>query len=183
METELDKTSFAGAVQYAKACVCRDDVVLKSKQVEVLKVMYQGKDCFVWFPTGYGKSLCYQLLPFLLDHKRGRIGAPQAELSVVIVVSPLVSLMVDQVSSLHSRGISAAILSGNSGVDKKCLANEGDSQYRFLYSCPEAIVAGQRWKQFLLEPSLSDTVVAVAVDEVHCVYKWQVLILLYVECV
>ncbi len=61
METELDRTNFAAAVQYAKA---RDDVVLKSKQVEVLKV------CFVWFPTGYG---CYQLLPFLFDHKLGRL--------------------------------------------------------------------------------------------------------------
>ncbi len=162
-------------LQYAKACVCRDDVVLKSKQVEVLKVLYKGKDCFVWFPTGYGKSLCYQLLPFLFDHKLGRIGAPEAELSVVIVVSPLVSLMVDQVSSLQSRGVSAAILSGNSGVDKKYLANEGDlktARYRFLYSCPEAIVADQRWKQFLLEPPLCDTVVAVAVDEAHCVHKW-----------
>ncbi len=62
--------------------------------------------------------------------------------------------------------MSAAILSGNSGVDKKYLANEGDlktARYRFLYSCPEAIVADQRWKQFLLEPPLCDTVVAVAV--------------------
>ena len=93
MDTELE-SSFASAVQYAKACVCLDDIVLKNKQVEVLKVLYQGKDCFVWFPTGYGKSLCYQLLPFLFDHKRCRIGAPKSELSVVIVVSPLVSLMV-----------------------------------------------------------------------------------------
>ncbi len=76
------------------------------------------------------------------------------KLSVVIFVSPLVSLMVDQVSSLHSRGISAAILSENSGVDKKYITNEGDiktGQYRFHYSCPGGIVAGQRWKQFLLE--------------------------------
>ncbi len=61
---------------------------------------------------------------------------------MVIVVSPLLSLMVDQVSSLHSRGISTAILSGNSGVDKKYLANDGDTKtgwYRFLHSCPEAI--------------------------------------------
>ncbi len=94
---------------------------------------------------------------------------------MVIVVSPLVSLMVDQVSSLQSHGISAAILSGNSGVDKEYLVNESDvktGQYRFLYSCPEAIVAGEKWKQLLLEPPLSDTVVAVAVDEAHCVFKW-----------
>ncbi len=69
---------FASAVQHAKACIGRDELVLKSKQVDVLKALYQGKDCFVWFPTGYGKSLCYQLLPFLFDHKCGRIGASEA---------------------------------------------------------------------------------------------------------
>ncbi len=60
MET---KRNFDGAVQHAKACIGRDDLVLKSKQLEALKALYQGKDCFVWLPTGYGKSLCYQLLP------------------------------------------------------------------------------------------------------------------------
>ncbi len=98
-------------------------------------------------PTGYGKSRCYQLLPFLFDHKRSRIGAPEAEMSAVLVVSLLVSLMIDQVSSLLISGISAAILSGNSGVDKKYLANEGDIMtglYHFLYSCPEAISVGER---------------------------------------
>ena len=130
----------------------------------------------MWLLTGYGKiqSLCYQLLTFLFDHNRGRIGAPEVKLSVFIIVSPLVSLMIDQVSSLLSRGISAAILSGNSGVEKKYLANEGEimtGRYRLLYSCSDAIVVSERWKQLLLEPPLSDTVVTVAVDEAHCVYK------------
>ncbi len=83
--------------------------------------------------------------------------------------------MVDQVSSLRSRGVSAAILSGNAGVDKQYLASEADIKsgcFRLLYSCPEAVIGTDRWKQFLLEPPLCRTVVAVAVDEAHCVYKW-----------
>ncbi len=45
---------FASALQHAKACVGLDELLLKSKQVDVLKALYQGKDCFVWFPTSYG---------------------------------------------------------------------------------------------------------------------------------
>ena len=168
-------SSFDSAVKHALACLNREDLVLKSKQREVLTALYEGKDCFVWFPTGYGKSLCYQLLPFMYDFKRGKVGAPEVELSVVVVISPLVSLMVDQVASLLSRGVPAAILSGNSGVDKKFLATEEEIKtgcYRFLYSCPEAIVGTERGKHFLQEPPMSHSVVAVAVDEAHCVYKW-----------
>ncbi len=85
-------------------------------------------------------------------HERGKIGVPEAELSVVLVVSPLVSLTMDQVSSLLISGISAAILSGNLGVDKKCPANKGDIMtgwYRFLDSCPEAIAVRERLSQLL----------------------------------
>ena len=66
--------------------------------------------------------------------------------------------MIDQVSSLLVSSISATILSGNLGVDKKYLANEGDIMtglYRFLYSCPEAIVVSERWKQFMLRVNLT----------------------------
>ena len=57
----------------------------------------------------------FQLVPFLLDFKLNRITVPQVERSVVLVISPLVSLMVDQVSGLQRRGVLAAILSGNTG--------------------------------------------------------------------
>ena len=64
---------------------------------------------------------------------------------------------------------------GNRGVDKKLVATEGDvvdCKFRLLYSAPEAIVSSVQWKQLLLVPPLSKCVVAVAVDEAHCVYKW-----------
>ena len=54
--------------------------------------------------TGFGKSLCYEVLPFVMDDKLGRHG------SIVIVISPLVSLMVDQVQSLRQRSVNAAII-------------------------------------------------------------------------
>ena len=66
---------------------------------------------FAWLPIGYGKSLRYQLLLFLFDIKLGRTRAIATERSFVLVISPLVSLMVDQVCSLQAHGVCAAILS------------------------------------------------------------------------
>ena len=64
---------------------------LKDQQVEAIKLLSEGKDVFVWFPTGYGKSVCYQLLPFVFDVKLGRTNAPLVDRSVILVISPLVS--------------------------------------------------------------------------------------------
>ena len=60
------------ALAYALSCVKQEGLILKEQQVRALKLLSEGRDVFVWFPTGYGKSLCYQLLPFLMDYKLGR---------------------------------------------------------------------------------------------------------------
>ncbi len=91
-------------MQYTKACVYRDYVVLKSKQVEVLEVLKVSRQrLFCVVPYMLAMARVCVIMYQLLNHKRGRI-APEAELSVVV------SLMVDQVSSLHSRGIFDALL-------------------------------------------------------------------------
>jgi len=59
--------------------------------MEAVKRLSEGKDIFVWFPTGYGKSICHQLLPFVFDVKLGRTNAPLVDRSVVLVIFPLVS--------------------------------------------------------------------------------------------
>ena len=59
---------FPAAVAYALSCLRQEHILLKDKQLEVLQELYRGNDVFAWFPTGYGKSVCYQLLPFLFDH-------------------------------------------------------------------------------------------------------------------
>ena len=81
----------------------KDGVPMKDEQKQAIQAVYEGKDVFVWLPTGYGKSVCYECLPLLYDMKLDR-NLNEYERSVVLVVSPLVSLMVDQVSSLRSRG-------------------------------------------------------------------------------
>ena len=62
----------------------------------------------MWLPNGFGKSLCYEVLPFVMDHKLSRIDAKS---SLVLVVSPLIALMTDQVCSLRKRGVKAAVIS------------------------------------------------------------------------
>jgi len=71
--------------------VKQEGLRLKDQQVEAVKLQSEGKDIFVWFPTGYGKSICYQLLPFVFDVKPGRTNAPLVDRSVILVISPLVS--------------------------------------------------------------------------------------------
>ena len=62
---------FCEAVSNALRCINREQHKLKAKQEEALRHLYQGKDIFAWIPTGFGKSICYQLLPFMYDYKRG----------------------------------------------------------------------------------------------------------------
>ena len=111
----MESIEFRTGIAYALSCLGRENVTLKPKQEEAVYHLYHGQDVFAWFPTGYGKSLCYQLVPFLFDYKLNRTSYG-AERSVVLVISPLVSLMVDQVTGLLQRGVSAGILSGNKGM-------------------------------------------------------------------
>ena len=92
------------SITYALERVGCPAIALKTEQRDCIKHLYEGKDVFLWLPTGFGKSLCYEVLPFVMDDKLGRHG------SVVIVISPLVSLMVDQVQSLRQRSVNAAII-------------------------------------------------------------------------
>ena len=68
-------------------------MTLKPEQKDCVQCIYEGKDVFVWLATGFGKTVYFDVLPFMFD---GRVG------SLVVVVSPLVSLMIDQVRSLRS---------------------------------------------------------------------------------
>ena len=170
-------STFDSAIAYALFCLKLEDFTLKAEQLEAVKLLSQGHDVFVWFPNGFGKSICYQVLPFVFDVLLNRTNSLPTEQSVVVVVSPLVSLMVDQVKTLQAHGVGAAIMSSSRGIDKSLTATEYDisvGKYRLLYSSPEAVVGDHSsgWTKMLLSPPLCSSLVAIAVDEAHCVYKW-----------
>ncbi|BAP14081.1 ATP-dependent DNA helicase RecQ [Alcanivorax sp. NBRC 101098] len=125
-------------------------------QERVINALLAGRSALAVFPTGGGKSLCYQLPALMLD-------------GVTLVVSPLIALMKDQVDQLHRLGIAAARL--DSSVDAEQLQSiyRGleDGSIKLLYVAPERL-ANERFLARLKRLSIS----MMAVDEAHCVSEW-----------
>lgn len=128
---------------------------LKCFQKEALKAWAGHQDCLVLAATGSGKSLCFQL-PALLTGK------------VVVVVSPLISLMHDQCLKLARNGVSACFL-GSGQVDKSIENRAMAGLYDIIYVCPETLLRVIGSFQKLAE---SRGITLFAIDEVHCVSKW-----------
>ncbi|MFM1800335.1 MAG: ATP-dependent helicase RecQ [Cyanobacteriota bacterium] len=129
-------------------------------QRPVVEALLEGRDCLAVLPTGAGKSLCYQL-PALVRE------------GLTVVVSPLVSLMQDQVRQLQQRGISAACLHrGLPFAEQRALRRAlEERRLRLLYLAPERLrVEGTR--QLLEESLRSGSIAALAVDEAHCISAW-----------
>lgn len=116
----------------------------------------EGRDCLGIMPTGGGKSICYQLPSLLLD-------------GVTLVVSPLISLIKDQVDVLNSMGIPAAFINStmtSSQIDKRCgQILHGD--YKIVYIAPERLESER-----FLELISRIRVPLIAVDEAHCISQW-----------
>ena len=128
-----------------------------------------------YLPTGFGKSICYEVLPFMFDYRNSRelsSGAargPSAP-SLALVISPLIVLMVDQVRHLRLSAIAAS--GGGDRINQELLASE---EYMPAYSvllCTAEAEVGSKWRDTLESPTISNRMVVVAVDEAHCVSKW-----------
>ncbi|KAH7414572.1 hypothetical protein KP509_14G000300 [Ceratopteris richardii] len=128
---------------------------MKPFQIEAFQAWANNQDCLVLAATGSGKSLCFQL-PALVTGK------------VVIVVSPLISLMHDQCQQLSRRGISACFLGSgqqDKSVEKKAMAG----LYSIVYVCPETL---PRLLNSLLDLACKRGIALFAIDEAHCISKW-----------
>ena len=137
----------------------------KPDQKKAVTAFVSGSDVFVSLPTGSGKSFCYWCLPDVFDRIKGRCGE-----SMVLVVSPLVALMMDQVASLANRGVRAIHVS--SELDEKAIEEIHEGKYQILFFSPEQLLQNLAWREMLLSPIYNKNLVGFVVDEAHCVKKW-----------
>ncbi|XP_066302188.1 uncharacterized protein [Branchiostoma lanceolatum] len=148
--------------------VCKDfgrPWPLKPLQEKVVTYFVQKrKDVFACLPTGYGKTELYTLVPLVMERLLGKH-------CVMLVVSPLLSLMQDQVQRLQQRGIKAAYV-GETQKDADVKRGVVDGKYSLVFASPEAILNSKTWRGMLTNKTYREHLVGVAVDEAHCITSW-----------
>ncbi len=128
----------------------------RANQEEIVRAILSGRDVFAAMPTGGGKSLCYQLPALLAE-------------GLTVVVSPLISLMKDQVDGARENGIAASFLNSSLSAEEatKTRRELSEGRIKLLYVSPERLSIPD-FRQWLKSLGLS----LIAVDEAHCISEW-----------
>lgn len=157
-----------------------ENVYLKPKQIICLESLFLHIDVVAVLPTGYGKSMIFQLLPFFLPQKTSR--------NIVIVVSPLSSIIEDQIKILRNRGIVVNVLSThchkeeevdlfNNDIDKNepnywgVSVDVWSGALDILFTHPEDLLS-ESGRKLMNSGVFQKNVVAYVVDEAHCIEGW-----------
>ena len=130
----------------------------RQNQKKIIQSVLSGKDTLAIMPTGGGKSICYQIPALIFE-------------GVTVIVSPLISLMQDQVASLETAGIHSVFLNSSLGWDdyKKSMDEIRNGQVKMIYVSPEGL-STERIRTLLSSPEIK--VNCITIDEAHCVSQW-----------
>ncbi len=125
-------------------------------QAEIIDNILSGRDVLGIMPTGAGKSVCYQVPALMLE-------------GITIVISPLISLMQDQVASLVDQGIKAAFINSSMTAAQyyRTIERAAAGEYKLIYVAPERLSADD-----FIDLSVNVKISMVTVDEAHCVSQW-----------
>lgn len=125
-------------------------------QEKLIDAILSGRDVLGILPTGAGKSICFQIPALMMG-------------GITLVISPLISLMKDQVASLNQAGVHAAYLNSSltMGQYRKALAFAKEGRYKIIYVAPERLETAE-----FMDFAMSVDISMIAVDEAHCVSQW-----------
>ena len=123
---------------------------------------------FVNLPTDFGKSLIFQSLPIVADIVSGK---PRGS-SVIVVISPLRSLMEDRVQNLNSICIPAIAITDVE--DLKIIEQVLNGNFLVVFGLPKCLLSTTPWRGIFKSESFSEMLIGVAIDEAHCITQWWV---------
>ena len=138
---------------------------LKPKHFAVINAFVSGRDVFAELPTGYRKSVCFAILPLVFNSLCGSTG------SIVLCVSPLTSLMLDQCSKFSSKGLSVDFV-GEAQESSEALNEVKKGRIQLVYTSPESLISNRCCRSMLSSDVYHQNLVAFGVNEAHCVKKW-----------
>ena len=142
---------------------------LTDEQHEAISAFLSGRDVFVSLPTGSGKSLCFALIPKAVEMLKSALHIDSPFGSVMFVVSPLVSLMHDQVSRFSALGLPCVALGRLEDSQGIQMITKGECQLAFM--SPETLSL-RHFRDLFGEESIASSLVGIAVDEAHCINDW-----------
>ena len=141
---------------------------LKPDQEKAIKTFVSGKVVFVSLPTGFGKSLCFALLPLVFDFL---LYGGAKSTSIVVCVSPLTALMMDQRSKFTHRGISCEFI-GQLQQDVTAMKAVREGKCQLVYISPESLLRNPQWRDMLQSTVYQSHLVGLIIDEAHCIVQW-----------